>query len=164
MNPWLITWKVVGEHHRIPDNLIAAILPNRTSYKDVRRIMYLLYHSYGGYISDQLCFAKRQYGHKICHTPMVKKYRLGSNPCLHAQQVFNFQLRYEDDGDEVATWNEHNFDPIEMQQIASDESRYDLPSFVWVRKCTYRKSMCRIEREERVRGEIPRNRIRTSST
>jgi hypothetical protein len=147
--PWLITWKIVNEHNPVPDNLIAAILPNRISTSDVQRIMYLLYHNESGYLSEQLRFARRQHGHKVYSHPMQMKYSLGSSPFLFARQVFNFKLQQDDNGDEIATWDDHDFVEAELRSGS-------WPTFVWVRSRTYRKSSCKITCEAPVRGEIPR--------
>jgi hypothetical protein len=147
--PWLITWEIVNEHNPIPNNLIAAILPNRISISNVRIIMYLLYHNEGGYLSEQLRFARHQYGHKVHSYPPQMKYYLGSSPFLFARRVFNFKLQREVNGDEIATWDDHDFDEAEMRSGS-------WPTFVWVRRRTYRKSSGKIACEPPVRGEIPR--------
>ena len=83
INPWLITWEIVNPNNPVPANLIGAILHNQTSDADVARIMHLLYHNEGGYIAEQLRFARRDFGFKIHgHWMVGGKLHLGSSPSL----------------------------------------------------------------------------------
>src|SRR5438132_12383122 len=105
-NPWLITWEIVNPNNPIPKNLIAAMLHSQTSEGDVKRLMTFLYHTEGGYLSEQLRFAKRDYIEKPFRVDRFPRFQLGSSPFLYARHVRDFKVERTEDWDEIATWTE----------------------------------------------------------
>jgi hypothetical protein len=148
LNPWLITWEIVNRSNPVPDNLIAAILPNQTGHKEVERIMQLLYNNEGGNIHDQVGFATRRHGFKVLRRGVTEKRELGSSPFLLARHVFNFEVRHDSNWDEIATWEDR--DPIIDRAIL--EAGQPVTHFL-KKKRTYRKSTNEITCDEAVREE-----------
>jgi hypothetical protein len=110
--------------------------------------MYLLFHNVGGYIQEQVRFARRQYGFNVFRNGPIEQYQLGDSPFLLARHVFNFEVRSDENGDEIATWEDH--EPI-IDNAVKEGSRG--PAHFWKRKRTYRKSTKEITCEAPVREE-----------
>ena len=134
MNPWLITWEPSGERiAKTITNRIAAILPNRTSDKQVEKTLYLLqanYAAYSGwpdslYISEQVRFAKRHYAYKAVWNGF-EEITCGGNPFLFARRVFNLQVS-EQDGYEVLIWQENIYPNIDSTKDPIDQIKANRP-------------------------------------
>src|SRR4051794_11715303 len=92
INPWLVRWGCPNERpaKTIP-NHIAALLPNRTSAKQVVEVMHLLYANYCAacglpemiYVAEQVRFARRQFPYKAT-VHAFEEISCGANPFLVA--------------------------------------------------------------------------------
>jgi hypothetical protein len=73
---------------------------------------------------------------------------LGGSPSLFARQVFNFKVKSELNGDEVATWDDHDFELSDMRK--NGRATYEI-----VRQKIYRRSSCEITCETPLRRDRP---------
>jgi hypothetical protein len=149
LNPWLISWRASGERsERTIRNHIAAILPNKTSERDVERTMLLLYANYCAcpglsdelYLWEQIRFARRDYPYKVVQHPFDQMV-CGGNPFLEARMVFNLTFSSDEEGNEKLTWEENIYpalkpgvDPVEHIDAARPFKRQQMTYSTQTRK------------------------------
>jgi hypothetical protein len=107
LNPWLITWEIENKSNRVPDCLIAAILPNETPCTEVAKLMQFIYYCIGGTIYEKLGFARKRLGYKAFNYAPKEELHLGESPWLRARHVFNLTVTGNEE-EEVVTWDEYD--------------------------------------------------------
>jgi hypothetical protein len=114
INPWLIRWVCPSDRHDV-GNMIAAILPGRTSSRHVKDIMHLLYANYSAgcskegviYVSEQVRYAKGGFPYKVVEYPF-EELICGASPYLLGRKVFNLIVsEVEGEWEQTMSWEEN---------------------------------------------------------
>ena len=124
MNPWLLTWAPFGDSAKeSTPNLIAGVLHNRTSERDVVKFMQFILAGHSAWcpryksvrVSELVRFAKRDYPYPVSRG-MFPEFCMGSNPMIVARQVFNLKVSYDDDGNDHLEWEENVYPHLDTKR------------------------------------------------